>query len=593
MPGRPASDASGGKIEQVVAHARLLVDSPSNVETPPNAVGHPRTSRFVSNVLWGLLGVAVNLTIGLCLSPLIVRRLGIEQYGIWVLLFSAADYLRVLDFGFRSAVVNACARMRTRADWEGINQTLTTALAYFFVGGIGCWIAAVLGRGAIVATFNVPEAMRPTALLLVGLIAATVSVRLIFAPVTAVLEAFERFDLLNRAYIAALVLRAAGSLAVLFAGQGLIELAWVVFLVQLVEAAWNVTSVRRVAPTFRPTLGRIRFATLKRLSHYGRYSALMAGADLLSLHGAITLLGALRGPIEVAAYALPFRLLYYVAEVMSKVSGVTASATAALDEAGHREQVWRLAIDTNRHCFTFFMPVGLFLSLYGTPLLRVWVSPEVATQSGPLIPVLLIMFVFAVAGQYNAGAVLIGQGKHSSYAYLILTEVVLTAIGMIVFAPAHGALAAAWVVSLSFFAARGLALAFVLCHRNGFPFGHYIASIYGRPLAAAIVIMPLVFVLRTQVWTGANWRELLAAAASVASSYYALAYFVVLGPAERAAIVQHLVAPLQSFTADIEAEVIPITTSPKSATLLPGSSPSALERREVPDHTRPSLDGAA
>jgi O-antigen/teichoic acid export membrane protein len=541
--------------------------------------------------MWGLLGVAVNLTIGLCLSPLIVRRLGIEQYGVWVLLFSAADYLRILDFGFRSSVVNACARLRTRGDWDGINRTLTTALAYFFVGSAGCWIVAVLCRGPVVAMFNVAPSMQPAALSLVGIIAATVSVRLMFAPITAVLEAFERFDLLNRAYIAGLVLRATGSVTVLLAGRGLIELAWVVLLVQIFEAAWNITSVRRILPTFRPSFSDIRFDTLQHLSHYGRYSALMAAADLMSLHGAITLLGAIRGPGEVAAYALPFRLLYYIAEVMSKVSGVTASATAALDEAGHRERVWRLAIETNRHCFAFFMPVGLFMAAYGTPLLRVWVSPEVAVNSGPLIPILLLMFVFAVAGQYNSGAVLIGQGKHSSYAYLILTEVVLTAVGLLIFAPAYGALAAAWVVSLAFLGSRGIALAFVLCKRNGFPFWHYLGAIYGRGMIAAALVMPFAFMLRA-IWPGNNWPELLVAAATITLGYYVLAYFVVLQPGERAAMLQHLLSPLRNFAAGVAQETVTVTATPPARALLATASPVRVDRREVPD-TRPSVDGAA
>jgi O-antigen/teichoic acid export membrane protein len=543
--------------------------------------------------MWGLLGVGVNLALGLCLSPLIVRRLGIEQYGVWVLLFSAADYLRIIDFGFRSSVVNACARLRTRGDADGINQTLTSALAYFFVGSVACWLLAVLCRAPLVAMFNVAEPMRPTAITLVGIIVATVSVRLMFAPVTAVLEAFERFDLLNRAYIAGLVLRATGSVGVLLAGRGLIGLAWVVLLVQVVEATWNFASVRRVVPSFRPAFHRVRFGTLKRLSHYGRHSALMAGADLMSLHGAITILGAIRGPAEVAAYALPFRLLYYVAEVMSKVSGVTAAATAALDEAGHRERVWRLAMDTNRHCLAFFMPLGLFLSMYGTPLLREWISPEVAVHSGPLIPILLIMFVFAVAGQYNSGAVLIGQGKHSSYAHLILTEVALTAIGLFIFAPAYGALAAAWVVSLSFVVARGFALALVLCRRNGFPFWHYIVAIYGRTLACAAAVMPLVIALRTFVWPGNSWRELVLAATVISGCYYTLAYFVVLQPSERESMLHHMRSPLRSLAMDVRFEPLPTQPDPSSPSLRPPTAPSAVERQEMPGHTRPPIDSAA
>jgi O-antigen/teichoic acid export membrane protein len=545
--------------------------------------------------MWGLLGVGVNLIIGLFLSPLIVRRLGIEQYGVWVLLFSTADYLRMLDFGFRSAVVNACARLRTRGDWDGINQTLTSALAYFFAGAAGCWLLAMLFRGTVVSAFNIAEPMRPTAMALVGVIAGTISLRLMTAPITAVLEAFERFDLLNRAYIAALVLRAAGSLTVLLLGRGLVELAWVVLFVQVVETCWNITSVRRIAPAFRPSFDKIRGESLKGLFRYGRYSALMAAADLMSMHGAITILGALRGPAEVAAFALPFRLLYYIAEVMSKVSGVTASATAALDEAGNREHVWRLAIETNRHCFAFFIPVGLFMALYGTPLLHVWVSPEVALHSGRLIPVFLLMFVFAVAGQYNSGAVLIGQGKHSSYAYLILAEVVLTTIGLLVFAPRYGAIAAAWAVSLAFLAARGFALAFVLCYRNGFPFWNYLVAIYARGLAAAAIVMPLGLFIRAEVWPGNTWGELLLAAAVISGAYYALAYYVVLGPTERVAMLRHLLSPLQTLASEAAHEHVPLGTQSVPPVLLPPSPPSHAPqlRAEAPEHSRPAADGAA
>lgn len=508
-----------------------------------------RASRFVSNVMWGLLGVGVNLFIGLFLTPLIVRGLGIEQYGVWVLLFSTADYLRIFDFGFRSAVVNACARLRTRGDWDGINQTLTTALAYFFAVGAGCWLLAVLFREPVVSAFRIADPLRPTASVLVSIIAATISLRLMLAPVTAALEAFERFDLINRAYITALVLRAAGSVAVLLLGYGLIQLAWVVLAAQIVETTANIIGLRRIAPVLRPSLHRVRADSLKGMFRYGRYSALMAAADLMSIHGAITVLGALRGPAEVAIFALPFRLLFYTAEVMSKVSGVTASRTAALDEAGDRARVWRLAVQTNRHCLAFYMPVGIFMLLYGTPVLRVLVSDEVASQSGGLIPIFLLMFVLAVAGQYNSGGVLIGQGKHSSYAYLILTEVALTATGLLLFAPAYGATAAAWVVSISFLVTRGVALAFVLCYRNGFPFGEYLGAIYGRGIAAAVIAAPLGYWLRTSVWPGSNWIELLLAGGAIGATYYGVAWVVVLRASERSAMLTYLAMPLRRVTA--------------------------------------------
>jgi len=503
-------------------------------------------SRFVSNVLWGFLGVGVNIVIGLLLSPMIVRQLGVEQYGVWVLLFSTADYLRMLDFGFRSAVVNRCARARTREDIEGINRTVATALVYFVAVATACLLLAVTFRGPVLDAFDVAAELRSAAAWLVVIIAATVSLRLMFAPLTAVLEAYERFDLIHRAYIAALIIRATGTLALLLSGHGLVELAWVVLAAQALESGWNLVSVRRVVPGLRMTRSDIGFDNLQSLFQYGRYSALMVTADLVSMSAPMTIIGALRGPAEVAFFAVPFRLLFYTAEVMSKVAGVTASTTAALDELGDRTRVRRLAIDTNGHCFVFFMPVALFLLLYGTPLLQVWISPEVARQSGAMIPVFLLMFVFAVAGQYNSGAILIGQGRHSYYALAIVIEVLLTVCGLMLVVPRYGAVGAAWVVSVVFLVVRGMGLAYVVCRVNGFPFGNYLQAIYGRGLVAAVPVLLLASMLRAHVWSGFNWSELIRAAAAISVTYYAAA-LIVLAPAERATILARARSPFRGM----------------------------------------------
>jgi len=43
------------------------------------------------------------------------------------------DYLRLLDFGFRSAVINRCARYKARQEWTEVNQTVASAVVYFMM----------------------------------------------------------------------------------------------------------------------------------------------------------------------------------------------------------------------------------------------------------------------------------------------------------------------------------------------------------------------------------------------------------------------------------------------------------------------------
>src|SRR5437879_4821627 len=96
-----------------------------------------RGERFVTNVLWGWLAVGVNLIVGLVLSRYIVRKLGAERYGIWVLVFSILDYFWFFDLGLNTAVTNFCARYLATREPEKINEVINTALFYFLLLGLG------------------------------------------------------------------------------------------------------------------------------------------------------------------------------------------------------------------------------------------------------------------------------------------------------------------------------------------------------------------------------------------------------------------------------------------------------------------------
>ena len=485
---------------------------------------------FLLNVIWNWAGVACNILIGLVLSPIIIRKLGMERYGVWVLLFSTMDYMRILDIGFRSAVVNACARSRARDDLDGVNRIVMTASLYFAAAGLLCCLVFILLRDVGISAFNVPPALRDEAHTLVVVVAITLTLRFVFAPFTAILEAFQRFDIRNHAYIAGLAFRSAAWFAVLFSGYGLVEMAWIMLITQLGEMTIMIAGIRRVMPQFRISTSLVDFSLMGGLFRYGRYSAIMSTANLFSIQAPTLILGHFRGPAEVGIFVLPFRLLMYTSEAFAKVSEVTSSVTAEFDEARKTSHLWKLAIQTNKHCLTAFVPLAIFLLLYGSPLLQTWVKvPGVAATSGPLIPVFLICYLIAIAGQWNSGAVLIGQGKHAWYSFGVVAEVVLSVTCLVLLVPFYGALGAAWVVSLTITLGRGVFLALLMCHLNNFPFWPYIRSIYGPPLLAALPVLGAAFVLRN-VLPGRNWPELILAGGLIALVYFSIAFFYVIDP---------------------------------------------------------------
>ena len=96
----------------------------------------PRARRFFVGVLWNWIGVALNVAIGLLLSPYNIRKLGSERYGIWVLVFSLVEYLWFFDLGFNTSVTQFVAKYRARNEPDQINRVINTGLLYFCAVGI-------------------------------------------------------------------------------------------------------------------------------------------------------------------------------------------------------------------------------------------------------------------------------------------------------------------------------------------------------------------------------------------------------------------------------------------------------------------------
>jgi O-antigen/teichoic acid export membrane protein len=509
----------------------------STVATAP--AGSPRR-RFLYNVIWSWLGVAVNILLGIFLSPILVRKLGVAQYGVWVLLFSTMDYLRLLDFGFRAAVINRCARHRATLEWTRVNETISTAILYFLIMSAACCVAALLARGPAMDFFNIDPLLRPDARQLLLIIAVSISARLVLSPVAGALEGFQRFDLINRAYIGALTARAVGSIALLLSGYGLVSLGYLVLIVQTGEDIWNYVSLKRVFPELRLSPALIRREAFRGMFSYGKHSSVMAAANLVSIQAPSTVLGYLSGPTQVAYFALPWRLVMYTTEAFAKVGQITSSVTAELDARQDAQNVCNIAIATNRNCLALFMPVAIFLAWYAVPLLTVWVSPEMGRASGPLLPWLVVPFLIAGAGQFNSGAVLIGQGKHGYYAAGIVVEVICTIAALLLVVPRYGALGAGVVVAIALTAVRGVYLAVVMCRLNALSVRSYLDAIYTRPLACAVPAAALAVALRGTILPGHNWFELLSAAASIAIVYFVLAFFMVLDAPLRARILERI-----------------------------------------------------
>ena len=132
------------------AEARQEVGPACAVPAAATASGSDRTTKAAKTAVVTLLQTFVSLAVGLVSVPILVRSLGRDAYGVWLLMGQAVSYLSLVDFGNASIaklkLASAHSEDETSFKQDVLSATLlgvlvTTPLVAAAGGLIAAWLA--------------------------------------------------------------------------------------------------------------------------------------------------------------------------------------------------------------------------------------------------------------------------------------------------------------------------------------------------------------------------------------------------------------------------------------------------------------------
>lgn len=493
-----------------------------------------RSVRFLHGVLWSWLGVAVSIFSGFYLSAFVLHHIGDVAAGVWALVFSVVENIWMMDMGFRSAVLKYAAHYRALGQPEMVNKTLNSALAFSSGGCVIALAVALFFAPAVTRFENVSPQYALVFTKLLMMVGTVWAAGALFNPLSAALEAYQRFDLVNRIWIIMLTVRALGIVAVLWTGHGLLAMGEVALGAMLLNYALTFLALRRVVPGFRASPSLVSYAVFRQMLGYALHTfAASIGFQTLN-QGAPILIGHFSPSTAfVAYYTYPQRLFQYSADMVGRVGYITGSHTAELAARGDYGGIARLGLCVNRYCFALFAPLTISVLVYGVNLFRLWLNPSFAAHCAPILPVMAIAITLATVAQFNSSSILYGMARHQRYAYSQIVEAALFFAGLWWAVPRYGIVGAAWVSSILIVANRALVLAGLISRAVNYSLWKYLAGIYVRPIAVAIPVTVAAAWMKRHWIPGTSWIQLIAAGSLIAFVYYAGAYFVCIEPQHR------------------------------------------------------------
>ncbi len=367
-------------------------------------VGH--RSLFRNSVL-NLFGLVVPLAVGFITIPLVIRALGNDRFGILALVWVVFGYFGIFDLGLGRTTTKYIADALGRNESEKLAGYLWTAvLMQTAIGLLAATLSYLLAPPIARRLLNIPGDFIGETVLTLRLVGLSLPVMFVSSSFRGVLEAAQRFDLVNAVKVPASVLFYALPLVGAALGYGLPGIV-VLLLVSRVAAlaVWLHLSFRVLPPLrTRPALHVRLVRTLFSFSGWiGLSSILFAVTTSIDR----LIIGSLITVEAVAFYSAPYEAVNKIGVIPGSVSMVLFPAFSYLDAGRRSDETESLFARSTKFLLLLTGPILLLLIFFAGDFLRLWLGPDYATASRLVIQFLaagfLVNTVLTVASNYLQG----------------------------------------------------------------------------------------------------------------------------------------------------------------------------------------------
>src|SRR5271166_5489424 len=115
--------------------------------------------QILKNVGSSWSALAVNVLVGIFLSPFILHHLGDTAFGIWVLIFSVTGYYGLFDLGIRSSIIRYVSKYMATGDSGKLASFVNTALFSYTGIGVVSMVLTALLSSSVEHWFRIPSEM--------------------------------------------------------------------------------------------------------------------------------------------------------------------------------------------------------------------------------------------------------------------------------------------------------------------------------------------------------------------------------------------------------------------------------------------------
>jgi O-antigen/teichoic acid export membrane protein len=462
------------------------------------------------------------------ITPLMIRCLGKEDYGTWLLAIAIITYFRLLDLGVSFAGARFLGTALGARDREEYGSLVCHLFRFFTRLGMASIVLTVLTVWGLSLFIRDGDSLSTMRILVAGLGVST-AIRFFTRIYEVVLKSHVRYDLIAISSILKTLLQAALVITLLLLGQGLMVLLVAHVLIDVFDQFLLIRFAKSVERDLRLKGAEKEGSGAGELIRYSATAMMTSAGHSLRQGMDPMIVTHVAGVAALPQYMVGTRLLGVFVDIINAVfgGGLTA-AFSQLYGRGDLELLNQRFLQAIRFSTVLAVLGGCGLMMFGPAFILRWVGDGFAV-SGNIVLILVPVTVLFLC-QYPAWSLFYCQNKQQWLAVLTLVGGVFNLGLSFMLAWKLGWMGVVWATCVEMTLAYGLVMPW-LVRRIGVPMKEYFLGIFVP--AAGVVVASAMYWFFLRNWITSDYVRLLVVGLGYLAVMGGVIWFLIFTASER------------------------------------------------------------
>lgn len=349
---------------------------------------HPN-STFLRHIGWNLVGQGAPLLAALVSIPLLIKRIGVDRFGILTIAWMLIGYFSLFDLGIGRAMSQLVSEKLAREEHDTLPALVWTGLiAMLALGVVATAVIVGLSGWAIEGGLKIPLALRAEARNALLVLAPAVPMVVVATGLRGILEAKQQFRATNLVRIPLGILMFIGPLCVLPWTNSLVAIFGVLLMIRLVTMVALFLMCRGTLPE----IARIQFdrRILPELFKSGGWMTVSNIISPVMVQMDRFVIGAMLSMAAVTYYATPFEMVTKILIISGAISGVAFPSFARILARRDGQEANRLYWRSVKLVALGTVPPVVIIELCADFVLRFWLHGVLPAESALVLRILAL-----------------------------------------------------------------------------------------------------------------------------------------------------------------------------------------------------------